>query len=456
VSNPIDTLTGETVELLRQLIRNRCVNDGTPQSGQERRSAELLRNEIEGLGLDFETYEPEPGRTSLLARYEGTDPEAPALCLMAHTDVVPVDESGWDNDPFGGEIIAGPDGTEEVWGRGAVDMLNLTSSMFVAFRHAVRSQRRYPGDIVYLAVADEEAAGTLGAKHIVENHPDDLRCDYVITEYGGVPTRTAQGTRVLLTTGEKQGAGRIIKVTGTPGHGSMPYGTDNALVKAAAIVGRIADHEAAPRIDEMFAQRVRAMGLDAETEALLLDPARIAEGLARLPPGLARNTHSCAHVTMSPNLMSAGDKANIVASSAEIVVDIRMLQSDTQADIDAMLEEIIGPELMASTTIEPIYDEMVEGTPHSPTDTPLWDALADSIRQAYPGAEVLSSLVTVGTDARFFRQRGITAYGAGLLSERVSLDDFLTRFHGHNERIDVDSLRLTTQLWTDVFERLWR
>lgn len=454
--DPGDALTGETVELLQQLIRNRCVNDGTPGSGQEQRSAELLRNEIEGLGLDFELYEPSPGRTSLLTRYEGTDPDAPSLCLLAHTDVVPVDENGWDNDPFGGEIVAAPDGTEEVWGRGAVDMLNLTSSMFVALRDAVRSQRRYRGDIVYLAVADEEAAGILGAKHITENHWDHLRCDYVLTEFGGVPTRTASGTRVLLTTGEKHGAGRVIKVSGTPGHGSMPYGTDNALVKAAAIVGRIASHEASPRIDVMFAERVRAMGLDAEVEALLLDPARIAEGLARLPPGLARNTHSCAHLTMSPNLMTAGDKANIVAGSAEIVVDIRMLQGDTQADVDAMLVEIIGPELMASVTIEPIYPDMTDGTPPSPTATPLWDALTESIRLAYPDAKVLPSMVTVGTDARFFRQRGVTSYGAGLLSLKVSADDFLNRFHGHNERIDVDSLRLTTRLWTDVFERLWR
>ncbi len=456
MSASIDNLTGETVELLQQLIRNRCVNDGTPQSGHEQRSAELLRNEIEGLGLDFELFEPEPGRTSLLTRYEGTDPSAPSLCLMAHTDVVPVDPAGWEHDPFGGELISAADGTQEVWGRGAVDMLNLTSSMFVAFRDAVRSQRRYPGDILFFAVADEEAAGILGAKHIVENHWEHLRCDYVLTEYGGVPSHTADGTRVLLTTGEKQGAGRVIKVSGTPGHGSMPYGTDNALVKAAAIVGRIAEHQAEPRIDELFAQRVRAMGLDADLEAMLLDPARIAEGLARLPPGLARNTHSCAHVTMSPNLMTAGDKANIVASAAEVVVDIRMLQGDTQAGIDAMLEEIIGPELMASVVIEPIYEDMPDGTPHSGTDTPLWDALAGSIRRAYPDAEVLPSLVTGGTDARFFRQRGVTAYGAGLLSRKVSLDDFLNRFHGHNERIDIDSLALTTRLWSDVFERLWR
>ncbi len=450
-----ETLTRETVELLQELIRNRCVNDGTPESGHEHRSAELLRNEIEGLGLDYELFEVEPGRTSLLARYEGSVAEAPSLCLMAHTDVVPVDPQGWDNDPFGGEVLTSPEGVKEVWGRGAVDMLNLTSSMFVAFRDAVKSQRRYPGDILYFAVADEEAGGILGAKHIVETQWDHIQCDYLLTEYGGTPSHTKDGVHVLLATGEKQGATRNITVTGTPGHGSMPYAADNALVKAAAIVARIAEYDFVPRIDEMFADRIAAMGLDPDTESMLLDPDRIAEGLTRLPTGLARNTHSCSHITMSPNLMQAGDKANIVASKAEIVVDIRILAGDTQADVDQLLTEIIGPELMASTTIEPLYD-MPDGTPQSATDTPLWDALTDSIRLAYPDAKVMGSLVTGGTDARFFRQLGVTAYGAGLLSNQLPLDEFLNRFHGHNERIDIDSLRLTTELWTNVFERLWR
>ena len=451
----IDTLTGETVELLQQLIRNQCVNDGTPESGQEQRSAELLRNEIEGLGLDYETYEIEPGRTSLLTRYEGTDPDAPSLCLMAHTDVVPVDKQGWDNDPFAGDLITAPDGTQEVWGRGAVDMLNLTSSMFVAFRDAVRSGTRYPGDIMYFAVADEEAAGVLGAKHIVENHWDDVKCDYVLTEYGGTPSHGADGTRVLLTTGEKHGAGRRIVVAGTPGHGSMPYATDNALVKAAAIVQRISDYEAVPKIDEMFRERVKALGLDPEIESGLLDPGRIADALAAMPPELARNVHSCSHLSFSPNVMNAGDKRNTVASEAELFVDIRALPGDTQDSVDALLAEIIGPELMPSVSIERIYD-MNDGVPFSSTETPLWDALTDSIRIAYPEATVIPSLVTGGTDARFFRDRGVQSYGAGLLSNKVPLAEFLNRFHGHNERIDVDSLRLSTELWGNVFARLWR
>ena len=126
-----DALTNETVELLQQMIRNKCVNDGTVASGQEVRTTDLLRTYLQGSGLDLEVYEPDgaPGRTSLVARIEGTDPTAPTLCLMGHTDVVPVTPETWTRDPFGGELVNG-----EVWGRGAVDMLNLTASQAVALK----------------------------------------------------------------------------------------------------------------------------------------------------------------------------------------------------------------------------------------------------------------------------------------------------------------------------------
>lgn len=452
----VDELTGETVELLQQLIRNQCVNDGTPESGQEDASARLLRDELDGLALDVETIEIAPGRTSMVARYEGTDPEAPALCLMGHTDVVPVTPEGWINDPFGGELISNADGVDEVWGRGAVDMLNLTSSMLVAFRDIVRSGVRYPGDIVYFAVADEEAGGVLGAGPIVHRHWDLVQCDYVLSEYGGTPTHGPDGTTIFLTNTEKGLGGRWITVHGTPGHGSMPYATDNALVKAAEIVARIDNAEITPRLDDVFADRVRGLRLDADIEAALLDPGRVNDALAALPPALARNVHSCCHMTFSPNMMESGTKTNVVADRARLYVDVRLLPGQTQDEIDRTLAEIIGPDLMPSVEIEPVYPTMLDADPGSPTDTPLWDALADGIRMAYPDARVVPSLVTGATDSRFFRQKGATAYGAGLLSSGIPLEEFLNRFHGHNERIDVESLALTTQLWRNVLDRLWR
>src|SRR6516225_3467679 len=190
-------LTGETVELLQTLIRNQCVNEGTAESGFETRNADVLQTVVEGAGVDIERWEPTPGRASFVARVRGTDPDAASLCLMGHTDVVPVNRGGWRHDPFGGEVIDG-----EVWGRGAVDMLNLTASMAVVFRSLMRRGFRPKGDLLYFAVADEEAGSAHGARWVAQEHADAIRCDYLLTESGGLHHGSERGRSVHLTVGE--------------------------------------------------------------------------------------------------------------------------------------------------------------------------------------------------------------------------------------------------------------
>ncbi len=439
-------LTNETVELLQAMIRNQCVNDGTPESGNEDRSARLLRDELESTGVDMQLYEPLPGRTSLIARWAGTDPNAPALCFMGHTDVVPVSPDGWQHDPFGGELIDG-----EVWGRGAVDMLNLTSSQAVAFRHLVSSGKRYPGDIIYFAVADEEAGGEHGAETLLNSNWDELRCEYVLTEFGGIPLHSDKGTSLLITTAEKGLGWRRLTVDGSPGHGSRPYGADNALLKAAEVVRRLSAYLPSPQLDELWAARVTGMGLDDDLTRKLLDPAALSEALSELPPLIAGNLHACSHTTFSPNVIHGGVKTNVIPDKVEIEVDIRTMPGETDEDVEAHLREALG-DMFDEVAVEAIRTS--EATA-SPTGNPLWAALERSVASAYPDARVVPSLVTGGTDARFFRQKGAIAYGAGLLSPQIDVGEFARRFHGHDERIDVDSLRMTVGLWLDVVEHLW-
>ncbi len=445
----LDRLTGETTELLQAMIRNQCVNDGTPESGHETRNADLLRSQLEDTPAELETLSILPGRDSLVARLPGTDPDAPTLMMMGHTDVVPVTPEGWKVDPFGGERVG-----DEIWGRGAVDMLNVTSSMAVAFRHIANTDTRYPGDIVYFAVADEEAGGTYGARPLVEDRWDALQCDFVLTEYGGSPVVNDDGMIVLLTTAEKGIMTQILTISGEPGHGSMPYRTDNAISKAAEIVRRIEAFNPGAKIDELFTSRVKALNFPADVEAKLLDPGRIQEALAEMEPALARNLHSCCHTSFSPNVIKGGTKSNTIPDQVKLVVDIRVLPGVTREELHGHLSEAIGPELMGSVEFTAYNDEPGLATSSS-TDTPLWSALVDSIHMTYPGAKVLPSMVTGGTDARFFRGRGVPCYGAGLLSPDIGLGEFMSRFHGHNERIDIESLRLTTKLWLDVCDRFW-
>ena len=441
-------LTGATVELLQTLIRNRCVNDGTDGSGEETRNADVLQAVVAGPGVDVQRWEPVPGRASFVARIEGRDPTAPSLCLMGHTDVVPVHAGGWREDPFGGELIRSADGVDEVWGRGAVDMLNLTASMAVAFRDLADRGIRPRGDLLYFAVADEEAGSAVGARWVAEHDPEAIRCDYVLTESGGLHDGPPEAPVIGVTVAEKGVAWRRLRVRGAPGHGSMPFRIDNALVKAAAVVQRLAEYRPAPRFHELWPARVESLGLPDEVKAALLDPARIDAALDELPnAAAAAHLHACTHTTFSPNLIDGGVmKTNVIPDDILLDVDVRTLPGESTDEVTAHLREALG-DLADHVEIEVLMDDPAS---ISRIDTPLWDALHRAVTVPFPGARLAPQFSVGFTDARVFRDLGATAYGAGLFSPHVDSAEFGRRFHGHDERVDVESLGLTVELWQRV------
>jgi len=437
-------LTGRTIEVLQAMIRNACVNDGTAASGQEVRNVAVLEDVLDG--LDAVHYEPVPGRRSLLATVEGTDPSAPTVLLLGHLDVVPVNRDEWREDPFGGDLIDG-----EVWGRGAVDMLNLTSSMAVAVRHLATRARRPRATVKFLGVADEEAGGSLGAEWIVEHAWPDVACDYVLTESGGIPVDGVNGRAIVFATAEKGIGWRRLTVKGTPGHGSMPYGADNALVTAAEVIRRLTAYEAAPRLGEHWRAWVAHLDVPPELRTALLDPGRIHEAFTELPLRTARYAHACTHTTFSPNVVQGGSKMNVIPDAVHLDLDIRTLPGVGGAEVDAMLTEALG-DLATRVTIVP--GEVSRAASASPADTPLFDLLRRRAQAVHPGSEVLEWMTVGGTDAAFFRRRGVPSYGAGMYSAAVPLETFQSRYHGHDERIDVESLALSTQLWLDLVDGL--
>jgi acetylornithine deacetylase/succinyl-diaminopimelate desuccinylase-like protein len=429
----------EVAELLQTMIRNACVNDGTVASGHEGRNADVLCAVLEGRGLDIERYEPVAGRVSVVARIEGRHRDAPSLALLGHTDVVPANPEDWTHDPFGGEIIDG-----EVWGRGAVDMLNLTASMAVSMRHLTESGRRSEGDVLFIGVADEEALGSHGAQWLTENVAGDVRADYVVTEAGGFPMTGPQGVRLPVITGEKGAFWCTMTVRGTPGHASQPLRTDNALVKAAEVVRRLATHETTADIHDAWRRFVEGIGLPEEFAGPLLDPERIGEFCATLPAlGLARQAHACTHTTMAPTLMTAGTKVNVIPDRVQLQVDIRTLPGWDRDRVVAMIDDALS-DLAGDVEVD-FHTTDLAST--SPTDTPLWHALERVARHSYPGARCVPFLTVGATDARFFRRLGSVAYGFGLFSERLSFEQYAQMFHGVDERVDVASLGLSAELW---------
>jgi acetylornithine deacetylase/succinyl-diaminopimelate desuccinylase-like protein len=396
----------------------------------------------------MELHEPLPGRTSLVARIDGRDRDAPALALLGHTDVVPANGEDWRHDPFGGELIDG-----EVWGRGAVDMLNLTASMAVAFGHLADEGFRPDGDLLFIGVADEEALGCHGAGWLTEHVAEEVRCDYLVTEAGGFPMASPGGIRLPIITGEKGACWCTMTIRGTPGHASQPLRTDNALVKAAEVVRRLAEHEVPADIHDAWRRFVEGIGLPEDFAGPLLDPDRIDAFCATLPAlGLARQAHACTHTTMAPTVMQAGSKVNVIPDRVHLQVDIRTLPGWGLADVEAMVDDALG-DLAGDVEVQ---WETVDVATTSPTDTPLWDALERVARRSYPDARCVPFLTVGATDARFFRRLGTVAYGFGLFSQQLSFEQYSAMFHGIDERVDVASLGLSADLWDGLARQTLR
>ncbi len=434
-------LVDTTTELLQQLIRNECVNDGSKESGNELRSVDLLEGFLEGSGLDVQRYEPAEGRGSLVARIEGSDPSAPSICLMGRTDVVPVNPGGWDNDPFGGEIIG-----DEVWGRGAIDMLNLTSSMAVAFKNLATTGYKPRGDLIYFAVADEEAGGDWGAKWMLDHEHDAVMADYVLTEMGGFGFNHGDGRSVIINVAEKGAGGVRLTVRGTPGHGSMPLGADNALLKAAEVLRRIGQYRPTPQLDDLWEGLLDALGMQGDMRAALMDPERVWDTAAGLGDLGGKMLHACSHMSISPNVVSGGQKLNVIPDAVHIDVDIRTLPGQNSDYVRHELRQAIG-DLSDHVEIEMLREQP---STRSPQDTPMWSAIESAVHAADPTARVHPGLIVGGTDARHYRPHGTVAYGAGIFSPDIDMADFGSRFHGNNERIDIESLRLVTDFWDHI------
>ena len=434
----------EPVELLQQLIRNQCVNDGSVDSGHETRSVATLRD---FLGVDGEVFEPAPERQSLVYRVPGSDPTAPSLALVPHLDVVPADPAGWTVDPFGAEMVDG-----FVYGRGAVDMLNVTAAMASAVRPYLTGEKAPRGDLVFAAVADEEAGGRLGASQLVEERWDLVGADFLLTEMAFPGLSVGDHRAVPVSIGETGAFWSVLETRGRPSHGSTPYATDNALEKmVTALAGVIAAPSPAGIVEE-WVEFVGHLALDEESVRRLVDVDLLDDEIDRIAaddPDLARYIHAATHLTISSNVMKSGTKTNVVADHARAEVDVRGLPGMNRDFVDAHLRKAMGS-AGGHVDITPVMD--AEAT-ISPVGNALWEAIGDAVEELDGHRNLAPTLMTVATDGRFWRERGTVCYGVGLYDDRMGFSEMLSLFHGHDERVSAASVERTTQLYERVLER---
>lgn len=440
------TLYDDTLALLRDMIRNACVNDLTPTSGEEFRNADTLERFFDSIkdiaGVTMDRYESAPGRVSLVVTVPGTDPDAEPLTFLGHTDVVPVDTKQWTKDPFGAEIIDG-----RLYGRGAMDMLFITASMAAVTREVALSGRPR-GTLYFVGVADEEARGGLGAKWLSENHPDAFSWKNCLSETGGSHLPISDGSDALvLVVGEKGAAQRRLHVTGDAGHASNPYGRESAIAKIGEVARRISLIDTPVSHDPLWQGFVRAFRFSPEIETALL--AGTDQSAFEHFGDLKRYAHALSRLTISQTVIRAGLAINVLPSSAALELDIRPLPGTTQDDVDAVLINALG-DLAQDVRIEHLISEPATV---SPTEGPLYNALLDTFQEFFPDVPVVPTVAAGGSDLRFGRRLGGVGYGFALHARERTLGDVFALLHHHDEYIELEDLDLTLQAYRSLTRR---
>jgi acetylornithine deacetylase/succinyl-diaminopimelate desuccinylase-like protein len=450
-----DRASHEVVEHLRTLIRIPSVNppDGGPElaagrdpSGGETAAARYCADVLDSAGIVAEVLEAAPGRGSCFARLPATSRTTePPLILLSHLDVVPVEADTWSRDPFGGELVDGV-----IWGRGAVDMKDMVAMELGVMLALVREGGERRRDVIFAAVADEEAGGRFGALHWVEQRPDLFQgsdgrpAEAALNEVGGY-SMTIGGRRVYtIQVAEKGIVWTRLTASGTPGHGSMPH-SDNPTVKLAAAVSRVAGKPRPPRVTPIVAGFLDALGLHAVVKAADRgDEVAVAAELSASVGDqvLRRSLSAMLRDTVTPTVIRSGQKVNVIASSGQAEIDVRTLPGTDQKALLANIAELAGPDVQ----VEPV---MIMPPLEWPSDARIVQLIEQALRSADPEATSAPMMITPGTDAKAFSRLGIPTYGFAPL--RLDADTpFLSLFHAPDERVPVSGLRFGLPVLYDV------
>jgi acetylornithine deacetylase/succinyl-diaminopimelate desuccinylase-like protein len=432
-----DTLGREGTEYLSRLLQF----DTTNPPGNELAAAQYLKSIFDKEGIAAEVIETAPARGVVVARLPAQSSSAAdqALLLMAHIDVVGMDRSKWVVDPFGGVIKDG-----ELYGRGALDDKGQVIANLMAMLAMKRSGIPLERDVIFFAESDEESGGDFGMLHVAQKHWEKIRAGYAINEGGRVaarpdPRRPDEPARVVyigVQNSEKLSYAVDMIAAGSSGHASMPL-PGNPVVRLAAAVAKLAAFRAPVELNgttrRYFEQLAKIE--DPETAkwmGLLEDPVRGVEAARKLSENPAWN--AMLRNTVSPTILQAGLRVNVIPSEARATLNIRLLPGKDIGEFLRELEKVIGDpqvKLQAQAISQP-------GAPSSPFDSPLFSAIERASARVFPGAVITPYMSPWGTDSIELRLKGVVAYG--LLPFPLT-DEQIAGYHADNERIPLASFR---------------
>lgn len=433
-------LETEVLEVARELLRRDTTNRGF--SGTETLAADYLHDYLAGHGVEVELVAREPSRANVVARIPGSDPDAPSLAFLGHTDVVPVDGQEWTHEPFGAVV----DDEGWLWGRGAVDMKNEVAARAVAMVTLAREGFRPRGDLWLLAVADEEdGRADVGMRWLLQERPD-IRPAMAVNEGAGARLPLADGRAALtFSVGEKGTCPVRLVALGEAGHASMPEVGDNAVPHLAELLARLGtgmpDLVPDPVVDHtltvLLGRPVGELATDL-AEAALLHPA-LGHELPALPG-----------TTMAPTMLAASTARNVMPARATAELDCRTLPGTTSEEVLAAVRARLGDGRYDLELPEP----MVPGSASPPTGT-LPDAVADCLVELGLSDETLLPVLCTGfTDSVHLRAAaGTAAYGFSPF-RTTPAEVLAAGYHNADERVHVDDLHLSARFHVALARRL--
>ena len=422
--------------VLQRLIRFDTVNP----PGNERPAQEYLAGLLRGAGFEVTlTGRTEP-RPNLVARLRGRE-DGPVLCLLSHVDTVLATPSEWKHDPWSGDLADGC-----IWGRGALDMKSQTAAEVVAaIRLAESGWRPARGDLLVVAVVDEETGGAEGAQWICEHEPDLVRCDYLLNEGAGTVI-PFDGRRVFDVCIAEKGVFRFKLYTdGVAGHASMPKIGDNALLKVAPLLQAFAT--TTPGYDLTDGPRALLEGLG--LGPVNGDPSAALARLIEKDPALGILVEPMLGVTFSPTKIHASDKINVIPSQAVIDVDCRVPPGHGEELVRRRIAEVLGE---GGYRYE--FFEKVVGNA-SPVESPLMDTIRAWAGGVEPDAAVVPTILPGFTDSRTFRDAFPECVAYGFFPQSaMTAHEAAPLIHSADERIPVADLELATDFFAFAARRL--
>jgi acetylornithine deacetylase/succinyl-diaminopimelate desuccinylase-like protein len=438
----------EVTNFLSDLIR---INTTNPP-GNETVAAKYLVEHLSREGFRCELFESAPERGSVITRLKGTG-EKPSSLLLSHLDVVAADATEWSVDPFSGVVKDG-----FVWGRGALDMKGMTAMEVMVMKLLKRNGVKLRGDVVLAATADEEQGGLLGADYLLRNYPEKIFAPYVLNEGGGMAIPTQNRNVFTVQTAEKGLLWFKVKAKGTPGHGSMPNVADNAIMRMNKVIEKLGNYRSqcslVPTMKRFLTEMSREKTVLQEPfSRLLVNPElsdQILDELAKTAPQLAEEIRPRLRMTITPTIIHGGVKENVIPSECETVFDCRILPGQTSAQaiglIKVLLDEVYSEKLVFESL-------QVQESSESKAETPLYDAIVAVLREFEPSCGVTPTLMTGGTDSRFFRRMGSVCYGFQPMHPEVSSRKVIKREHGIDERISIENLVFGTSVLYEIVKK---